>query len=53
MILRGSPNKGAASFDLVLALAEQGRGEDRSGYRREFAELVRAAARLKGAVTER
>ena len=53
MVLRDSPNMGAASFELALSLAEQGCGEDRSGYRREFADLVRAAARLKGAAARR
>jgi Ca-activated chloride channel family protein len=53
MLLRDSPNKGTTSFDQVLALAEQSRGEDRSGYRHEFANLVRTAGRLKGAESRR
>ncbi|HEY3452365.1 MAG TPA: VWA domain-containing protein [Myxococcales bacterium] len=53
MLLRDSPNKGAANFDLVLSLAEQARGQDPGGYRGEFAELVRGAARLKGSRAER
>ncbi|MGC4120605.1 MAG: VWA domain-containing protein [Myxococcales bacterium] len=53
MLLRDSPNRGDASFDLVLSLAEQARGQDVGGYRGEFAELVRAAARLKGVRADR
>lgn len=40
MILRGSQYQGNASVDSVLALAEQGLGEDEEGYRLEFIDLV-------------
>ena len=43
MILRGSEHKGAATFDTVLELAEEGLGADAHGYRREFIDLVRKA----------
>lgn len=53
MLLRDSPNRGAASFDLVLRLAEEGRGDDPRGYRREFLELARQAAQLKARTASR
>ena len=43
MILRGSEHKGAATFDTVLELAEDGLGGDAHGYRAEFIDLVRKA----------
>ena len=46
MILRDSPHKGSASFDGVLELADEGRGEDRHGYRAEFLDLVAKARAL-------
>ncbi len=49
MLLRDSKDKGESSYDLVLQLAQAGRGQDRSGYRGEFLELVRKASQLKGA----
>jgi Ca-activated chloride channel family protein len=46
MLLRDSPHKGNGTYAAVEELAEASRGEDASGYRREFIELVRAAAKL-------
>ncbi|MCC3456443.1 VWA domain-containing protein [Microcoleus sp. PH2017_08_TRC_O_A] len=40
MVLRDSEYKGAASFDQVLKLASQAKGEDKEGYRAEFIRLV-------------
>ncbi len=47
MLLRGSEHKGSASYPMVLALAEQGRGHDERGYRAEFIRLVHMAKELK------
>jgi Ca-activated chloride channel family protein len=47
LLLRDSPHKGAATFELVERLARAGTGGDEFGYRREFVELVGSAARLK------
>ncbi len=46
MLLRDSKHKGSADFDLVGELAENGLGEDPTGLRREFLELVQAARKL-------
>jgi len=43
MLLRGSPHKGTATYEGVRELAESAVGADPSGYRREFADLVRKA----------
>lgn len=43
MILRDSPYKGNATLGNVLELAEEGKGEDKQGYRAEFIGLVRMA----------
>ncbi|MHC5765944.1 MAG: vWA domain-containing protein [Nostoc sp.] len=40
MVLRDSEYKGDASYDLVMKLATQGKGEDQEGYRGEFIRLV-------------
>jgi Ca-activated chloride channel family protein len=48
MILRDSPYKGTASFDSVLAVAEDSMGSDRSGYRREFMQIVQQARQIRG-----
>ncbi|HEX7377516.1 MAG TPA: VWA domain-containing protein, partial [Pirellulales bacterium] len=48
MLLRNSPYRGAASYKSVLALAEQGLGNDAHGYRAQFIELVRQARELAG-----
>jgi Ca-activated chloride channel family protein len=47
MILRDSPYKGNATFDSVLAMAEDGLGSDRNGYRREFLQLVQRAREIR------
>ncbi|MGQ0634643.1 MAG: vWA domain-containing protein [Planctomycetaceae bacterium] len=49
MLLRDSPHKGNGTLAAVVELAETSRGEDKSGYRREFIELVRNAQRLVAA----
>jgi Ca-activated chloride channel family protein len=46
MILRDSPHKGAARMQEVVRIAEESLGADPGGYRREFVELARSAARL-------
>lgn len=50
MVLRNSPYKGAANFDLVLQLAEGARGRDANGYRGEFISLINQAYALRGNV---
>jgi len=47
MLLRESPHRGQGSFQDVVAIASGALGDDRSGYRREFVEMVRAAAELR------
>jgi len=48
MLLRESPYRGNTSFDAVLELADEARGKDEGGYRREFLGLVeKAKAMLK------
>ena len=51
MILRDSEHKGDTSFDAVTEWAQEGRGEDKSGYRKEFLALVGKAAALKPVVS--
>ncbi|MFA6286369.1 MAG: von Willebrand factor type A domain-containing protein [Opitutaceae bacterium] len=46
MLLRDSPHKGSATFDQVAGWAEDGMGNDESGYRAEFIQLVRRSAEL-------
>jgi Ca-activated chloride channel homolog len=46
LVLRNSEYKGAASYDLVLALARDARGEDVEGYRNEFITMVERARAL-------
>jgi Ca-activated chloride channel family protein len=46
MLLRDSKHKGTMTFDAVLKLAEQGKGNDPGDYRAEFINLVRAAKKL-------
>jgi len=48
LLLRDSDHKGAASFDQVLTMARNARGDDPSGYRGEFISLVEAARTLSG-----
>jgi Ca-activated chloride channel family protein len=47
MILRDSPYKGSATFDSTLQLAEDSLGSDRSGYRREFMQLIQRARQIR------
>ncbi|ODU01915.1 MAG: hypothetical protein ABS79_01060 [Planctomycetes bacterium SCN 63-9] len=53
MILRNSPYQGNSSMSSVLELANEGQGPDRSGYRKEFLELVRRAQDLPGRTAAR
>jgi Ca-activated chloride channel family protein len=46
LVLRNSEYKGTASYDLVLALAREARGEDVEGYRNEFITMVEQARTL-------
>jgi Ca-activated chloride channel family protein len=46
MILRNSPYKGTARMDSVLDIAEGAVGPDRTGYRKEFIQLVQRARTL-------
>jgi Ca-activated chloride channel family protein len=48
MLLRDSQHKGEGTFDLALELAAAGKGEDPSGYRSEFIQLVKLANALRG-----
>jgi Ca-activated chloride channel homolog len=48
MLLRDAPHRGSASPALVQALAREGLGEDRGGYRREFLQLVDRWVTLPG-----
>jgi Ca-activated chloride channel family protein len=47
MILRDSPHKGNATLGAVAEWAEEGKGRDEAGYRKEFIELVKKAKSLK------
>jgi Ca-activated chloride channel family protein len=40
MLLRDSEFKGSTSYDSILKLAQEGRGQDQHGYRAEFIRLV-------------
>jgi len=51
LILRDSPYKGDADFNLVRQLADGARGRDDNGYRSEFISLVDQARSLGGNVT--
>jgi Ca-activated chloride channel homolog len=46
MLLRDSPHRGNASYDMVLQLAKPGLKDDALGYRHEFLSLVRQAKAL-------
>jgi Ca-activated chloride channel homolog len=46
MLLRNAEAKGTATYDLVLALAREARGEDPEGYRAEFITMVDQARML-------
>ncbi|HYE19889.1 MAG TPA: VWA domain-containing protein [Tepidisphaeraceae bacterium] len=43
MILRNSPHKGSATFAGVIELADEGKGKDEKGYRKDFVELAKKA----------
>lgn len=47
MLLRDSEHKGTLSFDSVLQMGQEGKGQDADGYRTAYLELVKAAQRLK------
>jgi Ca-activated chloride channel family protein len=46
MLLRNSPHKGSANWDLALELAQGGLSYDPGGHRAEFVELLRKAKEL-------
>ena len=46
MLLRDSPHKGSLTYAGVQEIGQSILGRDRSGYRREFVELVRKAKDL-------
>ena len=48
MLLRESPHKGSATWERVIAWAEDGDGVDADGRRAEFIRLVRKSAELGG-----
>jgi Ca-activated chloride channel family protein len=48
MVLRDSPYKGNADYNLALELASGARGRDNNGYRSEFINLVEKARSLTG-----
>ncbi|MDR1728581.1 MAG: von Willebrand factor type A domain-containing protein [Acidobacteriota bacterium] len=47
MVLRDSPHKGSADYDRILQWANEGKGDDRFGYRAEFIRLVHRAVSIK------
>jgi Ca-activated chloride channel family protein len=47
MLLRDSPNRGAASFESLIQRARKHRSADAEGYRAEFVRLAELAASLK------
>jgi Ca-activated chloride channel family protein len=46
MLLRESPHRGTSNFNQVLQLATDAKGQDASGYREEFLQLVKTAQAL-------
>ena len=48
MLLRHSSHAGTATLDLVINLAQQGKGGDSEGLRAEFINLARTASALMG-----
>jgi len=46
MLLRNSTFRGSSSYNMVLGIASRSRGKDVEGYRREFIDLVKKAAKL-------
>jgi Ca-activated chloride channel family protein len=52
LVLRGSEHRGGATYAMVMALAQEARGEDVEGYRGEFISMVdRARALTAGGET--
>ncbi|MEO6953697.1 MAG: VWA domain-containing protein [Polyangia bacterium] len=47
MLLRGSKNRGAATWATALELAREGRGDDPHGYRAELSTLIETARKLR------
>jgi len=47
LLLRGSEFKGDATYDQVLELAQESKGQDETGYRAEFIRLVETAELLE------
>jgi Ca-activated chloride channel homolog len=47
LVLRGSENRGGATYDMVMALAREARGADVEGYRGEFISMVERARALR------
>jgi len=47
MILRDSQFKGNLTFDKLVNVAKESKGDDKEGYRKEFIELVKQANKLK------
>ena len=48
MILRDSPYKGSADYDMAISLVENGLENDPHGYREELKELISSAKHLEG-----
>lgn len=48
MLLQNSEDVGLLNWDLVFALAQKYKGSDSDGYRQEFIDLVKKAAKLNG-----
>jgi len=46
MLLRNSDFKGTSSFDSILSLAKDSKGDDKNGYRAEFIRIVELAKAL-------
>ena len=46
MLLRDSPYKGEATYDMAYELAENGLSFDPFGYRADFVDVVKAAKKL-------
>ncbi len=46
LLLRESQFKGNCSFDMLINLAQQSKGEDKEGYRSEFIQLMKLAEKL-------
>ncbi|NLS92360.1 MAG: VWA domain-containing protein [Planctomycetaceae bacterium] len=48
MLLRNSEHRGEGTYDLVVELAQSGKGDDPHGYRAEFVKLVELAKAFQG-----